>query len=373
MALAEVNSAGEIESRSKLDSVTPLVVCAAVFAVSFLVWFAFVGAFVPQRVAFTLFGKEIDIPNTHAKLLGGAVLGSWALIACAFCAEFLIVGWKNSSLRHLTLDRSRSAWSDVAVFLIEVLHINRFILIVLTLGIGLVSGDWLHDKVEAWTGVHFALADWSLPGQVVFIYLSYTFLDYWAHRVQHHRVFWPLHRFHHSAEDFYILTASRVHPADLSSLFIVMAPLAFMAPSAEAMLAIFVLTGFLRFVVHSRIPSNFGWAGRWLVQSPVDHRMHHILDMSQGQGGHYSLLPLWDQLFGTWRGGGAADLEIGVDDQAYRHGLWVFPDMLRDYWQFLKEVAATLGVGAKSAELPPQEQHARPLAVNDAAAQRPAA
>ena len=49
---------------------------------------------------------------------------------------------------------------------------------------------------------------------------------------------------------------------------------------------------------------------------------------------HFSLLPIWDHLFGTWRGGGSQRIAIGVDD-SYRHGFWVLPDLWRDYREFI--------------------------------------
>jgi sterol desaturase/sphingolipid hydroxylase (fatty acid hydroxylase superfamily) len=377
MAMTEVSQtdAAPVAIRSKrrvkLDSVMPFFVVLGVLAVVMTTYWAGVKLFAPQAISIDLFGKHLELSNLHGKLLGGTIMGSWLLLVCIFAAEYLLVGWKDSSARHLAFGRTRSGWSDIGVFLFENLKLNHLILIVFTVGLGLASGTWLHDKVQEWTGVKFGIGDWPVVAQVATCYLVYTFLDYWAHRVQHHRVFWPIHRFHHSAEDFYILTAGRVHPADLSSAFMLMVPLLFLGPTPEAMLAIYTITGIVRFMVHSRIPSNYGWIGRWVVQSPMDHRMHHILDMSQGQGGHYSLFPLWDQMFGTWRGGGHPELAIGVFDKPYRHGVWVLPDMARDYWHFIKEVLATVGFGRKTPEyetMVPQQPLSQPplVAANDA-------
>ena len=53
--------------------------------------------------------------------------------------------------------------------------------------------------------------------------------------------------------------------------------------------------------------------------------------------GHFSTLPVWDHLFGTWTGGERPDLQIGVA-ASYRHGYWIGPDLLRDYWDFWRGV-----------------------------------
>jgi sterol desaturase/sphingolipid hydroxylase (fatty acid hydroxylase superfamily) len=83
------------------------------------------------------------------------------------------------------------------------------------------------------------------------------------------------------------------------------------------------------FLIHSRIDSNWGWFGRWVIQSPNHHRRHHKLDMSELTG-HFAMAPIWDHLFGTWRGEADQTTPIGVDTP-YRHGLWIVPDVLRDY------------------------------------------
>ena len=94
----------------------------------------------------------------------------------------------------------------------------------------------------------------------------------------------------------------------------------------------------LRYVIHSRINSNWGWVGRYLLQSPVHHRLHHILDATEPTG-HFSLVPLWDRVFGTWRGDTDQSLVIGVSTP-YRHGLWLVPrDMWRDYCDFVQGIA----------------------------------
>ena len=51
--------------------------------------------------------------------------------------------------------------------------------------------------------------------------------------------------------------------------------------------------------------------------------------------GHFAICPIWDHLFGTWRGAADPSEPIGVDTP-YRHSLWIAPDMVRDYWHFWK-------------------------------------
>jgi hypothetical protein len=47
------------------------------------------------------------------------------------------------------------------------------------------------------------------------------------------------------------------------------------------------------------------------------------------------MTPLWDRLFGGWSDTATPRVPIGVDTP-YRHGLWLLPDLLRDYCDFWK-------------------------------------
>ena len=90
--------------------------------------------------------------------------------------------------------------------------------------------------------------------------------------------------------------------------------------------------------IHSGIDSNWGWFGRWIIQSPNHHRLHHILDYKSNGVGHFAIAPIWDHLFGTWKGEADQTLAIGVDTP-YRHGYLFFIDLFRDYYDFVRTYA----------------------------------
>ena len=202
----------------------------------------------------------------------------------------------------------------------------------MTLGVSMVSGVWIHDRLAAMLGVPLNLATLPLALQVLAYFFVYTFFDYWTHRLDHSRYFWPIHRYHHAADDFLVVTASRQHPAAFTGIFLINVPMAILGATPAVMIYVNVVTIALGFLIHSRIDSDWGWIGRWVVQSPNHHRLHHVLDMSEPTG-HFAMAPIWDRLFGTWRGDADQTLEIGVDTP-YRHGFWLVPDLLRDYWHF---------------------------------------
>jgi sterol desaturase/sphingolipid hydroxylase (fatty acid hydroxylase superfamily) len=168
--------------------------------------------------------------------------------------------------------------------------------------------------------------------QVVLYFYVYSFFDYWAHRLGHTRLFWPLHRYHHSAEEFDIINAARIHPAGFAGIFFINIPMPLLGATPEAMIWVNVVTVALGFAIHSRIPSGFGWIGRYVIQSPLHHRLHHKLEMTQATG-FFGMTPVWDHLFGGWSECRDADVAIGVDTH-YAHGFFILRDLLRDYRDF---------------------------------------
>jgi sterol desaturase/sphingolipid hydroxylase (fatty acid hydroxylase superfamily) len=176
------------------------------------------------------------------------------------------------------------------------------------------------------------------PIQIATLLILYTLLDYWSHRLDHTRVFWPLHRFHHSAESFSVLTAARIHPAMFTAVITTTLPGVLLGSSRGALVDVGLVIAILRLVIHSRIESDFGWLGRWVVQSPLHHRLHHSFNRMPVNVG---LTPIWDRLFGTWREAPEQLMKIGTVTP-YRHGVWVGPDIWRDYCEFwvgLKKLA----------------------------------
>ena len=256
------------------------------------------------------------------------------LAPAAFLIELLATGWSNSSLRHLLLERSPSSRSDLIVFVLWQIHVMNVFRAFFTFGIALISGLWIHNLLLSATGIDLGFSWMPAPLAFLTYVLLFTFLDYWTHRLDHTNYFWPIHRYHHSAEEFFVITSDRGNPAAFSTAFATTIPLGILGMSPVTGFWIYILVGAQHLIIHSRIDSDFGWVGRYLLQSPVHHRLHHIRDTSRPTA-HFSLLPVWDHLFGTWRGGGSQQVVIGVE-HPYRHGFWIFSDLFRDYDDFIR-------------------------------------
>lgn len=311
---------------------------------------------VPGHVSLTLLGRTIDTDSAHAHINNAALV--FLLLPSALWIEALIVGWPQSSARQLLFARTASLKTDLACFFLGQAHVLDVFGRLLMLGASMISGAWIHNWIKTTTGLSIGPVQAPLLVQVVLYFLVYTFFDYWTHRLDHTRVFWPLHRYHHSASDFGVITAGRQHPAAFTGLFVVNLPMAILGAPADVMIYVNVLVVGIGFLIHSKIDASWGWVGRWVIQSPNHHRLHHKLDMSQPTG-HFAVAPIWDRLFGTWYGDADGTIPIGVDTP-YRHGLFVPRDMLRDYWHFWNGVVGRRNDGPDSDwSLPFKRRHTR--------------
>ena len=284
---------------------------------------------VPDTLALHVFGHLKLVHEVHRRVIDRTLELS-VLLPAVFLVEYLWMGWKQSSVRHLLVEHTPSSWSDLTCYFFQLAPASTWVAGVMSFGVVYVSGEGLRCLLAKATGVDITIAGAPLLLQTAVLFLLYTLLDYWSHRLDHSRLFWPLHRFHHAAESFSVLTAARVHPAMFTAVVGAILPGVFLGSDPAAMAYVGLVVIIIRLVVHSRIESNFGWVGRWIVQSPLHHRLHHSLNRMPINLG---LLPIWDRLFGTWRDAPQQAMRIGTPAH-YRHGAWFVPDMWRDYCEF---------------------------------------
>ena len=140
----------------------------------------------------------------------------------------------------------------------------------------------------------------------------------------HTRLLWPIHRYHHSAEEFCTLTSIRSHPLEAAMDAL---------PSAFAFALLGVPTGiaatlftFKRFITafhHSQFQGDWGWAGRWLLIAPRMHLIHHSIDPKHYGSNYGSMLPIWDRLFGTCVDDSHSAIRLGLIDGERESGSYV--------------------------------------------------
>jgi len=172
-------------------------------------------------------------------------------------------------------------------------------------------------------------------------YFAFSFLEYWCHRICHSGLFWHLHRLHHAAATMSPLVEYRNHPGQKAFEMLFFAwPAGLIAVPLGYLEILGIIAGFYHMLIHADVGWRWGWVGRWVINSPAAHRLHHSADPVHF-GKNLSVLILWDRLFGTWYDGDMPVTAIGVERAHYnRHGVLV--DILRDYGSFARHVAVLL-------------------------------
>lgn len=297
--------------------------------------------------------SEFHISSLHTVFFRYSIIGC-IVVPFIFLIEWLCVGWIRSSLHSVVSSKNLSGRSDTVCFILAHLRLLRIPQIIFTFGFAAISGSMVSEI--AYRYLFPDLIKIKIPAYIAYplYFFLYTGFDYLAHRVDHSRYFWPLHRFHHAAEEFNVFTADRGHPASAftqSSLKIF--PLALLGVPPGALIDIGMLIVVINYLNHSRIDWDFGWFGRHVIQSPLHHQLHHI--RGRRWPCNLSICPIWDRLGGTWMEITTASIPLGTS-KPYRHGFNVVPDLLRDYQDFLRGFvrgARKLRRRVTSAKMPP--------------------
>ena len=266
--------------------------------------------------------------------VGGALATSALLVAALMTMEIALVGWRRSSLRRLTTGGA-SITLDMLCALLVLSNLALLIGTVLSFGLVYLLVQTLK--------VHFGLNMLDHAGHPVLAYglyiLALDFSNYWMHRWMHHsNRLWQIHRFHHGATEMTMLTALRDHPLERALLHGVNAiPTALLGiPPVHYVGAQLAMQG-LGYLKHSNLLSDWGPLGRWVIQSPAAHRVHHSTEPQDHNCNFASIFQFWDVLFGTARlPRRGQEIPIGVDGEPNPS------NPLRALWRTTKTFYATL-------------------------------
>lgn len=240
---------------------------------------------------------------------GSRLIVSLAVLTGCLLVEMQLLGWQRCALRKL-LWPSRSARHDWVMWIISVSGFSVALLLFFTAGVVPI----LPADVRGWVGAVWVQKLDSLVLQVVISFVAHDFLAYWFHRGMHMFAFaWEAHKYHHAATEFNMLTATRSHIAEnaLGHIFVTL-PLVILGMKGETFVAIMIVTSVISHFNHSMIDWRFGWFGRWILVSPVAHRIHHSMLPEHWDKNFSGTLLIWDRLFGTWYDGDKVNTEVGV-------------------------------------------------------------
>ncbi|TMH89489.1 MAG: sterol desaturase family protein [Betaproteobacteria bacterium] len=100
-------------------------------------------------------------------------------------------------------------------------------------------------------------------------------------------------------------------------------------------LFVLVLFGAHAGLTHSMLPWRWGWFGKYVLYSPIGHRIHHSALPEHKDKNLGFLFPVWDWMFGTYYKGDVINEEVGVEDnyQNTRGLLFDLAESTRRAWR----------------------------------------
>jgi sterol desaturase/sphingolipid hydroxylase (fatty acid hydroxylase superfamily) len=127
---------------------------------------------------------------------------------------------------------------------------------------------------------------------------------YLQHRVFHHVPWlWRLHRMHHSDTELDVTSGFRFHPVEiLLSMLIKGSVIITLGVPALAVLVFEIVLNGTSLFNHAnvRLPVRLEKILRWIVVTPMMHRVHHSIEQVETDSNFGFNLPWWDRLFGTY-------------------------------------------------------------------------
>ncbi len=249
------------------------------------------------------------------------------IVVTALSIETIWVGWENCSLKKLLQFKSKSLKTDLFFFVLAITNSFKFLSVVLTFGIGYLAFGIVSDSLQMNLGEYIT---WPWL-QFVVVSLYSELIAYWIHRFAHSvKWWWMVHRFHHSAEEMGTLTYYRVHFIEnaINQFFKVIPFIVFGMP-LESYLIYYIITELHNLLIHSEIKSDWGWFGRYVLVSPMAHRIHHSADAEHYNYNFSNFLTVWDRLMGTFKEN-AEVKKIGLEENPYNQK-GIFSDLWKTY------------------------------------------
>ena len=245
----------------------------------------------------------------HGREMAFSFAISIGLVLMVLVVELAYVGFGNSGFRRVFFERSKSTITDIVYFVLQASGMIWLFAALASFGLSYAITS------AAKNATHLDLAG-RLPGWahiLLFLVLS-DFLCYWQHRLMHRvPVLWRLHEFHHAAEEFNALTSTREHPLEKAiNIAIMVVPALLLGLPTTEFAIVAIAFGAIGLVKHSAIPWH-GWFGKYVIQSPRDHLIHHSRVPRHHNKNFANYFPIWDHLFGTYYEGDADGARLGLD------------------------------------------------------------
>lgn len=234
-----------------------------------------------------------------SKVFTSATLVTIGLFLSAALIDVVALGWEKSSLKKILSDRSQSVWNDVWCYLLSVVRIFDVLALVVSLGLSYFLAS-VFLKYFQFSLSDYIKNDWV---KLVVVFLLIDLVHYAQHRFMHIRPFWELHAYHHSAEEFTLLTTSRGHILEGAMFFLFSGVFYALIGGEDLLEVVFYLNGIregYQYLLHSDVNWSLGWVGKFVLVSPAAHRLHHSIEEKDYNKNYGTFFIWWDVLFGSY-------------------------------------------------------------------------
>lgn len=288
---------------------------------------------------FEIFGKSI----AYGRVIEGYIYTLEGLIF-VFALEIFIFGYDRSGANRLLSGRSNTGRLDIWAFIFAQARLMGILSILFSFGIYFLANRFLNEHFSSYN-LYARVAEVSTVLAAIMFILAFTYFDYWNHRILHNKFLWPIHRFHHSATELNLITSYRNHPADgFITPFTRTLPIALIGAPPNFAFYFFALNAFYQLVVHVNEDFSWGWFGKYILLSPLHHRVHHSCVPGHFDK-NYGILAVWDHLHGTYHPE-TSEAVLGVRDRDYETEGNLLKIYLRDFRDFIS--GQYLGPNSKS-------------------------
>jgi hypothetical protein len=162
----------------------------------------------------------------------------------------------------------------------------------------------------------FSFSNMPVP-KILSIILSFLFIDFFSyfshwsfHKIQ---FLWSLHRLHHSDKSVDTITTFFHHPLERVADFFINVTIFVLFDIPVPVILFYGLIASLHApLTHFKIllPEKLNKILSYLIVTPNFHRIHHSLDMKEGNSNFGIIFPFWDKLFGTYVSKTSAQMRV---------------------------------------------------------------
>ena len=177
---------------------------------------------------------------------------------------------------------------------------------------------WLASARET-LGLDIWPSDWPFILQVLLIFFSFEFVNYWYHRGAHRwNWLWKAsgHGTHHAFKHLTALNTMANHPLEALFLLLPTMVVGYLLGGEDVAVAVGSLFAVNVFLAHSNLELNSNVIG-WVFTTNRYHIHHHSMVREESNTNYGCACILWDRLFGTFSDADTEEAGIGKSQPTY--------------------------------------------------------